>query len=829
MSRQTYFIDVLLPIAVPNYYTYRLPQHLNEQIKVGQRVIVQFGKYKLYTALVRRIHELPPKAYSAKYIEEIVDQNPVLHEWQFEFWEWISFYYICYPGEVMQAAIPSGLKLHSESKIAFGNEIDWETFDYSILTEEEQKITDVLHEKTMLTFKDVSDLLGRKNVQGPLKSLMEKKIISTYEEIRDKYVPKKINFLKLNPEFLIDEMKLQELITQLEKKAFKQLEIILDFLNQQKGFHNLKAKPENLHWLQKSIFTKKYSDAAVNALLKKNIFLSADFEVSRIQQEHLPVHTFELSEIQNNAYEKLKLFFKTYSVSLLHGITGSGKTEIYSRLIKDEFDKGNNVLYLVPEIALTTQLIQRMQFYFGDKVLVYHSKFSENERVEVWNKVLSNPETPFMVIGARSSIFLPFQKLGLLIVDEEHDASFKQHDPSPRYNARDLAVYLAGIHHSKVIMGSATPSFETFQNCIENKFAKVDLNVRFGLAELPYTFIANVKNDETRKFTSIGIALKEAIQESLEQQSQVILFQNRRGFAPYTQCETCAWIPTCTNCDVSLIYHKARQQYNCHYCGYTSFPIASCKACGSNNLRFKGSGTEKIEEEIELLFPSARVQRMDLDSTRNKHSYRQIIDEFTLGNIDILVGTQMVTKGLHFDNVSLVGVLNADSLLNFPDFRAFERAFQLLSQVSGRAGRNTRKGKVVIQTEKPDHPVLNWVKNNDYAGIYENLIVARRNFEYPPFFRIIQFSFKSKDQNELHDAASWFTAEVKKLDWAIVLGPEYPLVPRVNNEYIMKTVLKLKKDFSMKKSRESLMMIIQVFRSTKKFSKVRLVPDVDPQ
>ena len=434
-----------------------------------------------------------------------------------------------------------------------------------------------------------------------------------------------------------------------------------------------------------------------------------------------------------------------------------------------------------------------------------------------------------MVIGARSSIFLPFQKLGLLIVDEEHDASFKQHDPAPRYNARDLAVYLAGIHHSKVIMGSATPSFETFQNCIENKFAKVDLNVRFGLAELPYTFIANVKNDETRKFTSIGIALKEAIQESLEQQSQVILFQNRRGFAPYTQCETCAWIPTCTNCDVSLIYHKARQQYNCHYCGYTSFPIASCKACGSNNLRFKGSGTEKIEEEIELLFPSARVQRMDLDSTRNKHSYRQIIDEFTLGNIDILVGTQMVTKGLHFDNVSLVGVLNADSLLNFPDFRAFERAFQLLSQVSGRAGRNTRKGKVVIQTEKPDHPVLNWVKNNDYAGIYENLIVARRNFEYPPFFRIIQFSFKSKDQNELHDAASWFTAEVKKLDWAIVLGPEYPLVPRVNNEYIMKTVLKLKKDFSMKKSRESLMMIIQVFRSTKKFSKVRLVPDVDPQ
>ena len=794
MSRQTFFADVLLPLALTNYYTYRIPNEWNDQIFPGQRVVVQFGKSKFYTALVRRIHQNPPADYTAKYIEEIADHSPIIKEWQFEFWEWIAQYYLCFPGEVMQAALPSGLKLHSESKIALSNEVEWDSFDLSIHSKNEQILIETLHSRNVITLKDVSELLRIKNVQGIIKTLLEKNIISTFEEIRDKYTPKKVTFLSIHESELNSEANFEKLISDLEKRAFKQLEVLLEYLNLQKGFLALKEKSEEERWVEKLILTKKFSESAVNALIKKNVFKSKEFEVSRINKHEASLQQFELSTMQTKALEEIQSSFSNLEVCLLHGITGSGKTEIYIKLIEEQFAKGNSVLYLIPEIALTTQLIHRMQLYFGKKVCVYHSRFSENERVEIWNRILNDSDSPNLIIGARSSLFLPFDKLGLIIVDEEHDSSFKQQDPAPRYNARDAAIYLGKKRGAKILLGSATPSFESYQNCKEKKYGKVELFVRYGEAELPETIIANLRNDETRKFTAIGQVLKEAIQRSLEKKSQVILFQNRRGFAPYTQCEVCAWIPSCENCDVSLIYHKSKQQFNCHYCGSSFAPISICKACGSNDLRFKGYGTEKIEEEIEILFPTAKILRMDLDSTRSKHSYRQIIDEFSSGKVDILVGTQMVTKGLHFDNVSLVGVLNADSLLNFPEFRAFEKAFQLLTQVSGRAGRKSTRGKVVIQTEKPDHPVLTWVKQNNYFEFYNSLILTRKQFDYPPFFRITEFYFKSKDQNELLEAAKWFTEELGKLKVGQVLGPEFPLIARVKNEFIMKTILKVNKE-----------------------------------
>ncbi|MBC7865065.1 MAG: primosomal protein N', partial [Bacteroidia bacterium] len=533
-----------------------------------------------------------------------------------------------------------------------------------------------------------------------------------------------------------------------------------------------------------------------------------------------------------------KEIYKTKSVCLLHGITGSGKTEIYLHLIKECLEKGQQVLYLVPEIALTTQLIQRIQHCFGERAGVYHSKFSENERVEIWNGVLADnkKENAFnqrkydVVIGARSSLFLPFKNLGFIIIDEEHDSSFKQQDPAPRYNARDCAIYLATLHKAKVLMGTATPAIDTYYLTQTDKFGLVNLTTRYGDANLPEMIIADVKEENKKNKTSniFSSALLDQITNSLAKKEQVILFQNRRGFAPMTECKTCGWIPQCVQCDVSLIYHKHSGKLTCHYCGYNVNPPATCGACGGNDLRYKSYGTEKIEEELEIIFPDKKIARMDLDSTRSKFSYAQIIEDFEEGNIDILVGTQMVTKGLDFDRVSLVGVLNADSMLNFPDFRSFERGFQILQQVSGRAGRKEIPGKVIIQTSQPQHPVIGFVLEHNFLSFYKFQIEERKHFNYPPFFRLMEFTFIDKDMNMVNKGADFFSDELKKIFQKRVLGPEFPVISKIRNQFHKKTLLKLEREFSPNKVREELNRIIFEFRTHEVFKKMRLMVNVDP-
>lgn len=831
-TTDTIFADVIVPLSVPNKFTYRVPKDMAGLIAVGQRVIVQFGKSKFYTGVVYHIHHSPPKDYTAKYIDSILDEEPVITPAQLKLWDWIAHYYVCNPGDVMNAALPGGLKLSSTSHVTLHPDFSLEETPYDYLTEKEHLLMEALQANASLSFDDVGVMLELKAVQPFIHKLIKKGAVVIYEEVKDKYKPKLVSYIGIAQRLLDDEAQLKEVLDALEKKAFKQAEALLQVL------HVLRSDPtaRQLGLVRKSLLLKTLDTGVIKSLLKKGIFTETELETSRLLFDHKERSTKTLNAVQQQAVADIRSQFINRQAVLLHGVTGSGKTEIYSELIAGVLAEGKQVLYLVPEIALTTQLINRIRAVFGDAVGIYHSKFSENERVEIWNSIIREDGQRIdgkhfsIVLGTRSAVFLPFRKLGLIVIDEEHDNSYKQQDPAPRYHARDAALYLAGLHQAKVLLGTATPSFETYYNAQQDKFGLVRVTQRFGNAALPDMVICDLKK-ETQQQQNRSIfshQLITAITDALARKEQVILFQNRRGFAPYTECNACHWIPHCTHCDVALIYHKQTNKLSCHYCGYTMQPPTSCHACGNNNLKYKGFGTEKIEEEIAIFFPNARVARMDLDTTRSKYAYKQLIDEFELGNIDILVGTQMVTKGLDFDHVSVVGILNVDSILNFPDFRSYEKAYQLIVQVSGRAGRKNKKGTVYIQTNQPEHDVIRQVLADNYAQFYQSQLPEREQYHYPPFTRVIELSVVSKDVSTVNDIADQLARQLRPLFGGMMLGPEFPLVAKIKDQYHKRILLKINREYSPTQVRNLLKQEIDLLQYHNKKSIYRIQVDADP-
>ena len=821
MEKDFLFVDVVLPIAVPNLYTYSVPESLQKNVKAGQRVVVQFGKKKLYTALIYKVHKNKPELYKAKQIENILDAEPIVNEKQFALWKWIADYYMCTIGEVMNAALPSGLKLSSETKLLLNTEVEIKSEE---LTDDEFLVYEALQKNEILTLNEAEEIIQNNSALKVIKSLLDKNFIRIYEELKERFKPKVEEFVRLT-EHASDEKNLKKIFDELEKRAFKQLEVLMEFVHLSSILKEIK-KSELLK-------RKDASSSVIDELVKKNVFEVYSKETGRFASQDASSLSKTLSTEQETALEKIKKEWKTKEVVLFHGVTSSGKTEIYVRLIEEILKQGKQVLYLLPEIALTTQVVSRIKKYFGDKLGVYHSKFNENERVEVWNEINKhqNSNSKFQVIlGARSSLFLPYSNLGLVIVDEEHDSSYKQFDPAPRYHARDTAILLANIHKAKVLLGSATPSLESYFNSQNEKYGLVELTTRFGGVQLPEILIADIQDDTKRKKMKSHFSplLMENIESALKNKEQVILFQNRRGFAPYLECKTCGWTPICKNCDVSLVYHKAGTLLRCHYCGYTVPVPASCYACGNTDLQMKSFGTEKIEEELQLFFPEAKIARMDLDSTRSRFAHEHLINDFEERKIDILVGTQMVTKGLDFENVSTVGILNADQMMNFPDFRSHERSFQMMAQVAGRAGRNSKRGKVILQTYSPKHKIIQHVIENNFIAMYNEELEHRRIFEYPPFHRLIELTVMDKDIHKINAASEELGKKLKSAFGKRVLGPEFPLIPRIKNLYHKKLVIKISKEESANKVKEKIRSAITELQSYPPYKYLRVQADVDP-
>lgn len=825
MAKETKFIDVVLPLSVPNLFTYRLPYELNDYIQVGQRVIVPFGKGgKLYTALVKRIHQTSPKEYQAKYVESLLDEFPIVNNKQLQLWDWIAEYYLANPGDVFNAALPGAFKLASESKVVLNT--SFEGNPITDLTDQEYSIFEALEVRNVLTLQEISEILNIKNIHKIVKSLIEKRAIVVEEEVKAKFKPKLITYVRLS-NYANVEKNLEQVFNQLGK-AKKQLETLLTFLKLNNRYSKTPNEVKKLDLQTQA----NVSSSIINQLVEKNVFELYDVEESRLgkyRNELMGEKT--LNEHQQKAYTEIKESFNTKDVTLLHGVTGSGKTELYIKLINETLAEGKQVLYLLPEIALTTQLIVRLQKVFGNRIGVYHSKFNENERVEVWNEVLKNNSERFQIImGARSALFLPYSNLGLIIIDEEHENTFKQYDPAPRYHARDTAIVLAKIHQAKVLLGSATPSVESYYNAKENKYGYVELSKRHGGVMMPKILCADVKEATRKKMMKSHFTpdLLQLMTQAFDNKEQVILFQNRRGYAPFMICEECGNVPQCNNCDVSLTYHKLNNVLKCHYCGSNKKMPPACNACGSIRITLKGFGTEQIEEELAIYFPKIRIARMDADTTRSKNAYHQIISDFEDGNVDVLVGTQMVTKGLDFDNVALVGILNADTMLNFPDFRAFERSYQLMSQVSGRAGRKAKRGKVLIQTYDPFHPIIRQVVDSDYVGMYSYEILQRKNFHYPPFYRIIHFALKHRDKDVLNAGSAEFANNLRIKFGDRILGPEYPVITRIKNLYQKEIIIKIEKSLSVVKTREIIKNLKNNFEVNSPYKSVKIIIDVDP-
>ena len=795
--RTTLFVNVLLPLPVAGYFTYRVPFDLNESVEEGKRVVVQFGKKKVYTALIHSISEKAPKV-ETKYILGVLDLHPVANQFQFRLWEWIASYYCCTVGEVMNAALPAALKLASESKIRIVPGVE---LSEKILSEKEYNLLRALKENGALSISDASRFADLVKIIPLIHNLIEKGYIVTEEEVRERFTPKTLSFIKLTDAYSSEEQ-LQQLYDKLEKKAPKQLDLLIEYIQLSKI---MSKNPVEVS--RKELFAR-IEDAAAKfkALEKKNVFEEYDKEISRLnyRQATHTAESIELTHSQQLAMQEITDSFAVKNVTLLHGITSSGKTEIYIKLIRQMLDEGKQVLYLLPEIALTTQIINRLQKYFGAEVGVYHSKYNENERVEIWQHVSGTGTQSFKVLlGARSAMFLPFSNLGLIIIDEEHDASYKQYDPAPRYNARDTAIFLASMHGAKVLLGSATPAIESFYNASLGKYGLSTLSERYGGILLPQVKLVNLK-EEHRMKTMQSIFSSALIRDN------------------------CSWIPHCVQCDVSLVYHKKQNQLRCHYCGYTTRIPDKCPDCGHTHLVMKGFGTEKIEEELSLIFPKATIARMDLDSTRSRFAHQKLIASFEERKVDILVGTQMVTKGLDFDNVSLVGILNADSLLSYPDFRAFERGFQLMAQVAGRAGRKNKQGKVLIQAYNPSHPILSMVLEHNYHAMYQSQLIERERFNYPPFCRIVQLSLRHVDADLINKAADELARRLRALFGKRVLGPEYPTVSRIRNQYLKNILIKFEKGIPLPKAKDEIRNAIMKLNAHPEYKAVRVVIDVDP-
>ncbi len=814
-----HFINVILPIPLEKLFTYSISETEVECLHPGMRVAVPFGRSKIFTALVYEIHATPPKAYEAKEIHKVLDEQPIVNQLQLQHWRWIADYYMCTIGEVFRSALPSAFLLESETLILRNEKGEVADND---LKDDEFLVFEALQHQSMLKVHEVSAIVDRKNVLPILNRLLEKKVILLKDEIYERYKPKLVRYVKLGNTYT-SEKKLEALLESLTR-APKQSQVVLSLFQ-------LQANDKKPIKISDLVNVSGSSKAVIKALIKKGVLEEYQIQTDRVSYDgtNERLELKRLNEHQQKALDNIYQNFKNEKVTLLHGVTSSGKTEVYVKLIKECINTGKQALYLVPEIALTTQLISRLQDYFGEMISVYHSKYSVHERVEVWNNVLHGKPKAQIVIGARSALFLPFSKLGLLIVDEEHEGSFKQFDPAPRYHARDAAIVLSTLHRCNIVLGSATPSIESFNNSQSGKYGYANIDRRFGNVLMPDIELVDLK-EQTRKRRMKGHfseRLLEEITETLENGEQVILFQNRRGFAPIVECTTCGHSPQCLNCDVSLTYHKFKKQLRCHYCGHHIALPESCEACGSQTLDTKGFGTEQVEQELKALYPKANVGRMDLDTTRGKYAYEKIITSFEQHELDVLVGTQMLTKGLDFRNVNLVGIMNADSLLNFPDYRAHERSFQLLTQVAGRAGRTQKRGKVLIQSYNPHHQILKQVSTNDYMGMYKEQLYEREQFLYPPINRIIKITFKHKSYNTLNEAAEWFSKSLRNVFGTGILGPEYPPIARIRNQYLKNVLVKIPVGHSLGKTKNSIRRIESSFNAISQFKSVRVIYNVD--
>ncbi len=816
-NRTTYFVEVILPLAIAKSYTYRVPNELNDKVAVGVRVIVQFGKNKIYSAIVRSISEEAPLQYEAKYILDVVDHNPIVNSTQLEMWEWISEYYMCYVGDVMQAALPAALKMASETKIIASEDPN---LDRSIVSDKGYMVLEALDLAGELSVNDVIKILGQKTVFPLLRSLFEHGFILISEEIKQRYKPKTKTFLRLASEY--NDPEGRRVLLDSLNRAPKQQDAVIAFMQLQKSNNDISR--------QDVMEASGAGAAAITALIDKAVFNVEEKVVSRFEgTDVLLSPDFSFSNAQQKAFDEIKESFRIKDVALLHGVTASGKTQLYIRLIEQVLEINKSALYLLPEIALTAQITERLKLHFGDQLGVYHSKFNDNERAEVWHKL--NKGEFKVIIGARSSVFLPFHNLGLIIVDEEHENSYKQYDPAPRYHARDTAIYLAHQHKAKVLLGSATPSVESYYNAKAGKYGLIELTERFGESKLPVIEIVDLAEASRKEemYSYFSATLLKAIEETVARKEQVILFQNRRGHTPFLQCGTCGYVAKCVNCDVSLTFHKSSNLMHCHYCGFSEELVQTCPACGLPNMQSKGFGTERVEEELEIQLPDLRIGRLDLDSTKGKYGFDRVISAFDNQEYDVLIGTQMITKGLDFGNVSLIGIINADGMINFPDFRAYERAYSLFSQVAGRAGRRQIEGRVIIQTNTPNHRILDQVVNHDFEGMFMSEVTERKNYHYPPFYRLIKLDVKHTDQDLVHDAAKRLASLLKQQLAERVLGPEAPLVSRVRNNFIQTITLKVeRKNISITKVKELIKQALLHFDLDKKNKGVRVQIDVDP-
>ena len=828
-SSSEQYADVILPLPLEGCFTYLVPEEFRGKVLPGMRVVVQFGAKKFYSAIVRLVHSNKPDNQAVKLIETVLDNQPILFESSFALWEWISTYYHCSLGEVLKAALPSGLKLESETRVSLSDECTKGTIEQ--LSPRENLLVDIIKQKKGISVFELNNSVLKKGTLPILKDLLKKGVIHIDEEIRESYKARTETIVTLGPAIISEEKLLRTL--DLLTKIPKQREMLQIFLQENEETQNLKAKV----YPKKALLMKSGASLTVfNGLIKKEILAVFEQSIDRLESGEGPTRAvYPLFPAQKIALEQIEDSFSKKPVTLLHGVTSSGKTEIYVQLIEKCLNEGKQVLYMLPEIGLTTQMIGRLLEVFGKQVGVYHSKFSDAERVEIWNKVLNfvpgnREQSHQLIVGTRSSIFLPFSALGLIVVDEEHENSYKQFDPAPRYHARDSAIVLGTMLKIPVLLGTATPAVETYFNAKSGRYGLVELTERYRQIDLPEIVTADLKRAYQRKAMRSYLTpeLFEEITSALEKKEQVILFQNRRGFSPYVECKSCGWIPKCTHCDVSLTYHKNTRRLICHYCGYSVQYPSLCGSCQSDDISNKGFGTEKVEEELSLLFPNAAIERLDLDATRSKKAFQNILARFDRGDTDILVGTQMITKGLDFEHVRVVGILNADNLLNFPDFRSHERSYQLMAQVSGRAGRRHKQGKVIIQTFQPDHFIIQKVVANDYEGMYNQQIAERKDFKYPPFYRMIRITLKHRDKNELDRIATESADALRSRFGKRLLGPEYPAVSRIKLMYMKQMWLKLEREISITSAKRQMQEMLESVKAREKNKTTQIVIDVDP-
>lgn len=813
-----YFVEVILPLALAKTFTYKVSETEYHFIQKGMRIAVPFGKNKIYTALAVELHQNRPLLYDAKEIHQILDHQPIVTATQIKHWFWIASYYMCSIGEVYRGAMPSALLLESESVLSL------QPSTYVVenqLSDDEFLIYQALQNQSILKIHDVVAIVDKKNIFPIIQGLIEKKIIKLEEEVVENYQPKLVRYVRLHSQFNTDEG-LPQLLTLLNN-APKQKEIILHYFQ----LNAKEKKPIPIKLLSESA---QVSVAVIKALIDKEIL-----EEYFVQHDRLATSAIEsskkviLSPAQKTAFDTIQQQFTEKEVCLLHGVTSSGKTALYIKWIESLLENSKQVLFLLPEIALTTQLVSRLRVHFGDQIVVFHSKYSNNERVEAWLHVLQNSKKSQIVIGARSALFLPFQNLGGIIIDEEHESTYKQVDPAPRYHARDAAIVLANFHQAKVLLGTATPSLETCYNAQTSKYGFALLQERFNNVRMPSITLVDLKEKYKKKQMKghFSDTLIEAITTALSLGEQVILFQNRRGYAPVIECMTCGHVPQCPQCDVSLTYHKYKNQLRCHYCGYSIGKPTNCHSCSSIDLTTKGFGTEQIEIELSQIFPNAKYGRMDQDTTRGKYSFEKIIDGFKNREFDILVGTQMLAKGLDFENVSLVGILNADNMLYHPDFRALERSYQMMTQVAGRSGRADKQGNVIIQTYNTLHNTIQQVTNNDYAAMYKEQLYDRQIYKYPPFYRLIKLTLKNKDFDKLKEGSQWLYQVLSQTLTIPVLGPEEPAINRIRNEYLRTIMIKIPQNTSLGVTKKTIQKILNSFESVAQFRAIRVIVNVD--